>query len=96
MIGSKTDDPRPSAGGKRNLKGVALFTAAGWLAVGLLVADRMHTTDMTSSLHNALVRSQTERHALSQELDRMSTEVEALQKRLSLYQKRETQAAANP
>ncbi len=43
----------------------------------------------TSSLHGALVRSHSERHALSQELD-------ALKDKLSRYQNREAQTATAP
>ncbi len=37
----------------------------------------------TSSLHGALVRSHSERHALSQELERISAELDALKDKLS-------------
>ena len=77
-------------------KGLAILAVLGWAVAALLVADRMHTTNMNGALHNALVRSQTERHELSQELQRRTEELAALEKRLARYQSRETQAAVNP
>ena len=59
---------KPSA--RRWTKTLTLFASIGWLAAGLLAADKINAQNMTSSLHNALVRSQTERHILSQELVR--------------------------
>ena len=79
---------KPSA--RRWTKTLTLFASIGWLAAGLLAADKINAQNMTSSLHNALVRSQTERHILSQELQRMTGEVDALQERLSRYRERET------
>ena len=81
---------------KRWSKGLAVLASLGWVVAALLVADRMHATNMNGALHNALVRSQTERHELSQELQRRSDELAALEKRLSRYQSWETQAAVNP
>ena len=90
MSSSKNDDAKRSAGAKRWLKGAALLATSGWLVAGLLIADRMHARTLTGSLHNALVRSQTERHELTQELERMSGEMEALRQRLSRYRERQT------
>ena len=81
---------------KRRVRAVTLLTLLGWLVAGLLVADKIYAQNLNSSLHKALVRSQTERHELTQELKRMSDELEALHERLSRYQKRQTQAAATP
>ena len=66
------------------------------LAAGLLFANKIQATDLTGSLHGALVRSQAERHALSQEIERMSDKVEGLEARLARYQHRDDQAAVNP
>jgi septal ring factor EnvC (AmiA/AmiB activator) len=96
MSDNKQDDVKQPAGAKRGRWALVLFTAVGWLAAGTLVADRIHAQDMTSSLHNALVRSQTERHELSQELARMTEELAALEKRLSRYRDQQSQAAATP
>ena len=96
MPNSKTDDSTSPTGSKRRGKGLAILATLGWAVAALLVADRMHATKMNGALHNALVRSQTERHELSQELQRRSDALVALEKRLSRYQSRETQAAVNP
>jgi len=96
MPSNKKDDPRSPPGAKRRGKAVALMAISGWLAVAVMIADRVHATNMNGSLHNALVRSQTERHELSQELQRLSDEVDTLQNRLSRHQSRETQSAVNP
>ena len=81
---------------KRWVKGIALFATLGWIAVFLLIADKIHAKDMNGSLHNALVRSQTARHMLLRDLKHKSEELDALHVRLSKYQNRETQSAANP
>ena len=95
MSGSKENGmKKPPA--KRWVKAIALFAALGWIVVSLLIADKIHAKEMNGSLHNALVRSQTARHMLLRDLKRMSEEVDALHERLSKYQNRETQAAANP
>lgn len=96
MPNIKEDNPRPPTGSKRRGKGLAVLASLGWVVAALLVAERMHDTNVNGALHNALVRSQTERHELSQELQRTSDELAALEKRLSRYQSRETQAAVNP
>ncbi len=96
MSSGKKDDPKSSPNAKRGIKGIALFATLGWTAASLPIADKIHVRNMSASLHNALVRSQTERHELSQELKRMSEELDALNERLSKYQSRETQATANP
>jgi len=96
MPSIKKDDVKQPSGAKRGRWVLVLFTALGWLVAGTLVADRIHAQDMTSSLHNALVRSQTERHELSQELARLSDELAALEKRLSRYRDLQSQAAATP
>ncbi len=95
MSGSKKNGVKKSPA-KRWVKGIALFATLGWIAVSLLIADKIHAKDMNGSLHNALVRSQTARHLLLWDLKRMSEEVDALHEKLSKYQNRETQAAANP
>lgn len=96
MPSSKNDHVERPAGARRSLRGLALLTTVGWIVAGLLIADKLYAQNMTSSLHNALVRSQTERHELSQELRRVSDEMEALQDRLSRYQQRQSQASATP
>jgi len=96
MPSSKTDPNQRPARTRRRWRGLALFTTLGWIVAGLLIADKLYAQNMTSSLHNALVRSQTERHELSQELQRKSDELEALESRLSRYQQRQTQASATP
>lgn len=95
MSDSKKNDQKKSPA-KRGVKGIALFATLGWIVASLLIADKFHAKNMNGSLHNALVRSQTARHELSRELDRMSEELGALHERLSKYRIRETQAAANP
>jgi hypothetical protein len=95
VSGSKKNGMKKSPA-KRWVKAIALFAALGWIAVSLLIADKIHAKEMNGSLHNALVRSQTARHMLLRDLKRMSEEVDALHERLSKYQNRETQAAANP
>ncbi len=95
MTGSKKNDMKKSPA-KRWVKGIALFATLGWIAVFLLIADKIHAKDMNGSLHNALVRSQTARHMLLLDLKRKSEELDALHVRLSKYQNRETQSAANP
>ncbi len=96
MSSGNKDDPKRSPNAKRGVRGIALFATLGWIAAALLIADKIHVRNMTASLHNALVRSQTERHELSQELERKSEELGALHERLSKYENRETQAAAHP
>jgi septal ring factor EnvC (AmiA/AmiB activator) len=96
MPSSKKDDQKRSPGVKRGVKGLALVGVLGWISAALLFADRIEAQDMTGSLHNALVRSQTERHELSKQLKSMSDELEVLEKRLSRYQNQETRAAVNP
>ena len=95
MTDSKNNDMKKSPA-KRWVKGIALFATLGWVAVFLLIADKIHAKDMNGSLHNALVRSQTARHLLLRDLKSKSEELDALQERLSRYQNRETQAAVNP
>lgn len=90
------DDPRAPIRSKRWGKGLTVLASLGWVVAALLVAERMHATNMNGALHNALVRSQTERHELSKELERRSHELAALEQRLARYQSRETQAAVNP
>jgi hypothetical protein len=96
MFSSKNEPVERPAGARRGLRGLALLTTVGWIVAGLLIADKIYAQNMTSSLHNALVRSQTERHELSQELQRMSGEMAALQDRLSRFQQRQSQASATP
>jgi hypothetical protein len=75
-------------------KAVALVAVAGWLAAGGLMADRMHDKNLTSSLNVALVRSHSERHALTLELERVTAELQSLQQRLETYSDRGEQAQA--
>ena len=96
MPSSKHDPNERPSRTRRKRRSLALFTTLGWIVAGLLIADKIYAQNMSSSLHNALVRSHTERHELSQELQRMSDELEALQSRLSRYQQRHTQASATP
>lgn len=91
---NKKDHAKPRA--RLGAKGLALLAILGWLIASLLVADKLHAQNMNGSLHNALVRSQTARQLLSTELKQKSLEIEALEKKLSRFQRRETQAAANP
>ena len=95
MFGNKKNDKaKPSA--KRGIVGLALLATVGWMIASLLVADKLHAQNMEGSLHNALVRSQTARQLLSSELKQKSLEIEALEKKLSRFQRRESQAAVNP
>ena len=48
------------------------------------------------AMSEALIRSHSERHNLSQELDRVSAELETVKSRLSRYQSREIRAAGDP
>lgn len=96
MPNSKTDDSPSPTGSRRRGKGLAILATLGWVVVALLAADRIHASNMNGALHNALVRSQTERHELTQELQRRSDALAALEMRLARYQSRETQAAVNP
>ena len=96
MANSETDYSTTPVPGKRRGKGLAVLASLGWAVAALLIAERMYATNMNGALHNALVRSQTERHELSQELQRRTDELAALEKRLARYQSRETQAAVNP
>ncbi len=75
-------------------KAVGLVAAAGWLAAGGLMADRMLDKNLTSSLNVALVRSHSERHALTLELERVTGELQSLQQRLEAYQDRDERAQA--
>lgn len=96
MRNGEIDEKKKSAGVRRGVKGLALFAALGWIVAGLLIADTMYGQNMTTSLQGALVRSQTERHELSKELERKANEIKVLEKRLLRYQSQETRAAANP
>ncbi|MDX1574954.1 MAG: hypothetical protein R3285_02095 [Kiloniellales bacterium] len=95
MFGSKKkDEAKPTA--RRGIKALVLVATLGWVLASLMVADKLHAQNMNGSLHSALVRSQTARQLLSSELKQKSLEIEALEKKLSRYQRRESQAAANP
>lgn len=96
MPSSEKDDQNRPRGAKRVVKGLALFGALGWIVAAVLVADKINAQNLTGSLHNALVRSQTERHELSKQLKTMSDELEVLEKRLTRYQNQETRTAVNP
>ena len=90
----KHDTPKSSA--KRGRLGITIFAVLGWTVASLLIAEKIHAENLNGALHGALVRSQTERQALSQELERMSQEMDVLENRLSLYRSRDSQAAVAP
>lgn len=79
---------KKSLGGGRVSKKIVLMAALGWISAGLLAADRVDSSTMNNALQNALVRSHSEHRALSQEVQRVSTEMNDLQKRLTKYQNR--------
>jgi len=81
---------------RRGVKGLVVFATLGWVAASLLAADKIHAKNMNGSLHGALVRSQSARQLLSWELKEKSSELEALEKRLSRYQNQESKAVVNP
>jgi len=95
MLGSKKKDKTKSPV-KRGIKGLVVFATLGWVVASLLAADKIHAKNMNGSLHSALVRSQSARQLLSWELKQKSSELEALEKRLSRYQSQESKAAVNP
>lgn len=96
MPSSEKDDQNRSPAAKRVAKGLALVGALGWIVAAVLFADKINAQNLTGSLHNALVRSQTERHELSKQIKTMSDELEVLKQRLTRYQNQETRAAVNP
>jgi hypothetical protein len=95
VLGGKKKDKTKSPA-KRGVKGLVLFATLGWVVVSLLVADKIHAKNMNGALHNALVRSQSARQLLWSELKQKSSELEALEKRLSRYQTQESKATVNP
>ena len=89
MSSSKKANQKKSLGGTRVGKGIAIIAALGWITTAVLIADKIQTNTMTSTLHGALARSHSERRALSQELERISAELDTLKNKLSKYQSRE-------
>ncbi len=96
MSSSKEANQKKNLGGRRVGKTIAIIAALGWITAGVLIADKIQDNGMTSSLHGALVRSHSERRALSQELERYSAELDTLKDRLSRYQSREAQITTAP
>ncbi len=92
MSSSKEANQKKRLGGRRvgkTIATIATISALGWITAGVLIADKIQDNGMTSSLHGAVVRSHSERRALSQELD-------TLKDRLSRYQNQEAQTATAP
>ncbi len=96
MSSSKKANQKKSLGGTRVGKTIIIIAALGWITAGVLITDKTQDNGMTSTLHGALVRSHSERRALSQELERMSVELDALKDKLSRYQNQEAQTATAP
>ncbi len=96
MSSSKKANQKKSLGGTLVGKTIIITAALGWITAAVLIADKIQDNGMTSTLHGALVRSHSERRALSQELERISAELDTLKDRLSRYQNREAQTATAP
>ncbi len=96
MSSSKEANQKKSLGGTRVGKTIIIIAALGWITAGVLITDKIQDNTMTSTLHGALVRSHSERRALSQELERLSAELDTLKDRLSRYQNQEAQTATAP
>ncbi len=99
MSSSKEANQKKRLGGRRvgkTIATIAAIAALGWITAAVLIADKIQDNRMTSSLHGALVRSHSERRALSQELERYSAELDTLKDRLSRYQSREAQITTAP
>ncbi len=96
MSSNNKADQEKSPAGTRVGKIIAIIAALGWITAGVLIADKIQANRMTSTLHGALVRSHSERRALSQELDGISAELDTLKDRLSRYQNREAQTTTAP
>ncbi len=96
MSSSKEANQKKSLGGRRVGKTIIIIAALGWITAAVLITDKIQDNTMTSTLHGALVRSHSERRALSQELEQMYAELDTLKDRLSRYQSREAQAATAP
>ncbi len=96
MSSSKKADQKRSLIGTRVGKTIIIIAALGWITAAVLIADKIQDNGMTSTLHGALVRSHSERRALSQELERYSAELDTLKVRLSRYQSREAQITTAP
>ena len=77
------------------VKTVSIIAVVGWIAATGLILDKIYVQSLNSSLNVALVRSHTERHALSLELERVSAELNAVLSRIERYQIQDAQAAAN-
>ncbi len=73
-------------------KTLATAAALGWLAAAVLTVDKVHAVSIGNSLKQALVLSHSERHGLSQKLERISGELEAVKSDLSRYQDHELRA----
>ncbi len=96
MSSNKKADQKKSLGSTRVGKTIIVIGVLGWITAGVLITDKIQDNGMTSTLHGALVRSHSERRALSQELERISAEFDTLKDRLSRYQSREAQTTAAP
>ncbi len=96
MSSNKKADQKKSLGGTRVGKIIIIIAALGWITAGVLITDKIQDNRMTSTLHGALVRSHSERRALSQELERISAELDIHKDRLSRYQSREAQTTTAP
>ncbi len=96
MSSSKEANQKKNLGGRRVGKTIAIIAALGWITAGVLITDKIQDNGMTSTLHGALTRSHSERRALSQELERISAELDTLKNKLSRYQSREAQTATAP
>jgi hypothetical protein len=96
MSSSKKANQKKSLGGTGVGKTIIIIAALGWITAGVLMTGKSQDNTMTSTFHGALVRSHSERRALSQELERISAELDTLKDKLSRYQNREAQTAATP
>ncbi len=96
MSNSKKANQKKSLIGTRVGMIIIIIAAFGWITAGVLITDKIQDNRMTSTLHGALVRSHSERRALSQELERISAELDIHKDRLSRYQSREAQTTTAP
>ena len=92
MRDTTQDEEKRRPAFKTRAKIMAFLAFLGWSVVALLIADKIHAQNMTDALHDALVRSQTARHVLSKKLQHLTEELDALERRLSKHQDRDTEA----
>ena len=92
----KSGGQRTRSRRRRSGKAFAVVAVLGWLVAAALVADKYYAIATNDAMSEALIRSHSERHSLSQELDRVSAELETVKSRLSKYQSREIRAAGAP